>query len=266
MSPRRQGSGRNSTVVPVAAVNESERAGAVLARFAPGIAHWGGMADLDPNEAEGRVLQQQARALGDPTRHAIFRHIASAGQPVRVSELADRLALHHNAVRQHLAKLCAAGLLIEEVGPRAGPGRPALQYRLDAGASSRWDAPTPYRELSVHLAELASGTRTAREVGVEVGRTVGGQASGDALDVIQAEMTRRGFQPRRLDIEGSPALVLERCAFQEAASTAPHVVCELHKGLAEGIIETVGGYEGCELHVNDPMVAGCRLQLRRKRQ
>lgn len=53
------------------------------------------------------ALQEQARALGDPTRHRILRYVADAGRPVGVAELAEQVALNHNAVRRHLAKLMA---------------------------------------------------------------------------------------------------------------------------------------------------------------
>jgi DNA-binding transcriptional ArsR family regulator len=33
------------------------------------------------------TLQQQARALGDPTRHEVFRYLADASGPVDVAEL-----------------------------------------------------------------------------------------------------------------------------------------------------------------------------------
>lgn len=35
------------------------------------------------------TLQEQAKALGDPTRHAIFRHIAQGGRAVGIAELND---------------------------------------------------------------------------------------------------------------------------------------------------------------------------------
>ena len=57
------------------------------------------------------TLQIQARALGDPTRHELFRYIADAARPVEVAELTEHLGLHHNAIRQHLAKLVEAGLV-----------------------------------------------------------------------------------------------------------------------------------------------------------
>jgi predicted ArsR family transcriptional regulator len=83
------------------------------------------MVDPDPH----RLLQRQARALGDPTRYRIFRYVAEATEPVSVAEITAHVDLHHNGVRQHLAKLCDAGLLLEET-VRGGPGRPSLRYRL----------------------------------------------------------------------------------------------------------------------------------------
>jgi hypothetical protein len=43
-------------------------------------------------------LQREARALGDPTRHRLFRHIAAAPEPVGVAELTDLVQLNHNDV------------------------------------------------------------------------------------------------------------------------------------------------------------------------
>src|SRR5438046_3111053 len=80
-------------------------------------------------EDRHRVLQRQARALGDPSRYRIFRYVAEAAKPVGVAAITAHVGLNHNGTRQHLAKLCDAGLLIEEFAAPGGPGRPALQYR-----------------------------------------------------------------------------------------------------------------------------------------
>ena len=85
-----------------------------------------------------RDLQSPARALGDPTRHQLFRYIADADRPVDVAELTEHLGLHHNAIRQHLAKLVDAGLLSEDTIRRVGRGRPRLSYTVDTAAESRW--------------------------------------------------------------------------------------------------------------------------------
>ena len=49
-------------------------------------------------------------ALGDPSRRAIFEHLASA--PLAVGELAARLPISRPAVSQHLRVLKEAGLVV----------------------------------------------------------------------------------------------------------------------------------------------------------
>ena len=83
-------------------------------------------------------LQVEARALGDPTRHGIFRYLVDAGGPIDVAELTEHFGFNHNAIRQHLAKLMDAGLVLEAVGAPTGRGRPRLQYTIDPSAEGRW--------------------------------------------------------------------------------------------------------------------------------
>lgn len=210
-------------------------------------------------------LQRQARALGDPTRHAIFRHVAGAAEPVRVAELAKHVGLNHTAVRQHLAKLCDAGLVVENQAPRSGAGRPALQYALSPEAAGAWDTLGAYSQLAVMLAEVVSSGRSPREVGLDAGRRATSPPAerADSVDELHAEMTRRGFNARRAGGTSSVELVMQRCAFQIVALAAPEVVCQLHLGLAEGIVDALGGsVEVAGLVAENPKQANCRLELR----
>src|SRR5437588_8273981 len=223
----------------------------------------GGRSDVPDRD---RDVQRQAKALGDPTRHAIFRAVADAPGPVDVATLTARFELNHNAIRQHLAKLCAAGLVIEEVGPSTGRGRPRLQYRPALATTSDWGIPSPYEHLSVMLVEALRSGRSPREVGAEAGRRLAATLpdSEDPVDSLEIIAARRGFEPRRAERRGSVDLVLDHCPFQVTATTAPDIVCQLHLGLAEGIAEATGGtVEVTELVARDPRRAGCRLKLKR---
>src|SRR5690606_22145162 len=115
--------------------------------------------------AEAQVLQAQARALGDPTRHAVFRQIADAPAPLGISDLAERFPFHHNAIRQHVAKLVAAGLVREERAPARGPGRPRHVYLVDPSVAGRWGTAGPYERLSRLLARMPRSGDDARPVG-----------------------------------------------------------------------------------------------------
>ena len=76
------------------------------------------------------TLQEQAKALGDPTRHAIFRHVAQAGRPIGVAELNEQFPLNPHAICQQLAQLVAAG--------PARPGRTGPAGPSSGVARSGW--------------------------------------------------------------------------------------------------------------------------------
>ena len=211
-----------------------------------------------------RKVQRQARALGDPTRFEIFRFVAGAPEPVRIATIADRFAFNPSAIRQHLAKLVDAGLLVEELASRAGTGRPPLQYRIAPNAMDVWGTAGPYEFLALRLLEVAAG-RSPVQVGVDTGRqlALAHDADADPLDVIEAEMASRGFEPRRELRARSVELVLDRCPFETAASAGGDVVCQIHRGLAEGILEGLGSdLKVSNLVVYSPERAGCRLQIK----
>jgi predicted ArsR family transcriptional regulator len=218
--------------------------------------------DADRNER----IQRQARALGDPTRHAIFRAIADASEPVDVATLTRHVGLNHNAVRQHLAKLCAAGLVLEESAAASGRGRPRLRYRPALGADLDWGIPSAYEQLAVMLLEVMNTGRSPREVGAEAGRRIaeGLAETPDPVDRLELNAARQGFEPRRVHLASSIDIVLGRCPFETAVGAAPDVVCQLHHGIADGISEASGGtVQVVDLIVAaEPSRGGCRLKLR----
>ncbi len=207
-------------------------------------------------------LQVQARALGDPTRHDLFRYIADARRPVDVAELTEYLGLHHNAIRQHLAKLVEARLVVESTAPRAGRGRPRLCYTVDASVDSRWGVTGPYERLALLLSEII---RTG-DSPVEVGRRAGHQGrsgSSEVADPIQGlveDMARHGFEPVAEHHGDRVDIVLGACPFATTALADPDTVCGLHLGLAVGAAESLGGVVVDELVRRDPRRGSCRLR------
>ena len=146
-------------------------------------------------------VQRQARALGDPTRHAIFRYVADSSQPVDIATLTAHFGLNHNAIRQHLTKLCAARLLIETQAVPTGPGRPRLEYRPAPEGAGSWGTPSPYQQLSLLLLAALRSGRAARAVGAEAGRALAGGLphAPDPVDVLEAHAARHGFEPQRIE-------------------------------------------------------------------
>ena len=210
------------------------------------------------------TLQVQARALGEPTRHAIFRYLLDAGVPVDVAELTDHFGLNHNAIRQHLAKLVAADLVVESPAAPAGRGRPRLRYEVDPSSESRWGATGAYERLAMLLTEVVRSGDAPVEVGRRAGqrRRLGRGPAAEPVDELVEEMARLGFQPTlrrdgdRLDV------TLLACPFVSAVLTDAETICGLHLGLAQGVADAVGGIEVEELVPRDPRQAHCRLRCR----
>ena len=209
------------------------------------------------------TLQQQARALGDPTRHSIFRYIAESDRPADVAEMTAHFRLNHNAIRQHLAKLVDAGLVVETTAAARGRGRPRLEYSVDPAADGRWGVTSPYERLSVLLTEMIHRGESPVEAGARAGRRhrVAGSSAERALEGITAAMAREGFDPEVRHRRDRTEIVLRHCPFESAALADPDTVCSLHLGIARGLAE------GTELAVEDlirrdPRRANCLLRLR----
>jgi predicted ArsR family transcriptional regulator len=208
------------------------------------------------------ALQEQARALGDPTRHAIFRYIADAEGPADIASLTAHLGLNHNAIRQHLAKLLAAGLLEETTAGRAGPGRPRLVYRVHPVADSRWGVVGPYEQLSILLAEVLRTGDTPQEVGRRFAHRAGLGRAGDPVERVEDAMARQGFAPTIRRRGRQVEIVLQTCPFASAALADPETICRIHLGMAQGVAELTGGHVVVdELVAHDPRPASCRLRL-----
>lgn len=210
------------------------------------------------------TLQEQARALGDATRHEIFRCVADATVPIDVASLTVRFGLNHNAIRQHLAKLVHAGLVVESQAASTGRGRPRLVYRLDPAAESRWGVTGPYERLSTMLAEvlrtgdspLVVGRRAVSHGGLD-------GVDGDPVGLMVEAMERQGFEPSAHSTKPDQVeLVLHACPFASAALADPDAVCDLHLGMAEGVARLTGDRIVVdELVRRDPRRAECRLRL-----
>lgn len=208
------------------------------------------------------TLQEQAKALGDPTRHAIFRHIAQAGRAVDIAELNDQFPFNHNAIRQHLAKLLAAGLVVETTAPAAGRGRPRLVYEVNPAVEGQWGTTGPYERLSRLLVEVIRTGLEPEEVGrraADVFRVP--SPSGDVVADVSAAMARQGFEPEVRPLRGGAEIVLHHCPFATTALADRDTICALHLGIAEGLTDTAPATV-TELVAYDPRKAGCKLRIR----
>jgi predicted ArsR family transcriptional regulator len=206
-------------------------------------------------------MQEQARALGDPTRHAIFEYIGNADHPVGIAELNERFPLNHNAIRQHLAKLVAAGLVAETKEKPPGRGRPRLLYAVHSAVEGQWGTVGPYERLSGLLVEVVRTGLSPEEVGRRSAGTFAVPPSGDVSADISAAMARQGFDPEVLGTRRGPEIVLHNCPFAAVALADRTTICSLHLGIAEGLAEG-SDLDVEELVAYDPRKADCRIRFR----
>jgi predicted ArsR family transcriptional regulator len=187
------------------------------------------------------------KALGDETRYAMYRELAAATAPISAQELADRLGLHANTVRLHLERLREAGLVDVEAVHRGTVGRPQHRYSLAPGAPGLGFDPPAHALLAGLLAALAERVGAVSDDAADTGYAWGVEAAKrtrarTCLRALQGELTRLGFDPA-VDGDGGPTTRIDflHCPFRELAEAYPELVCNLHRGLCEGVVEHVGG-------------------------
>jgi len=197
-----------------------------------------------------------------------------AHSPVRVADAAAGLDLHPNTVREHLDAVTGLGLVERTTATAPGRGRPASLYRASAAdpAVAVRDYAGLATALAGHLARTsAHPERDARAAGIEWGRELvdeHSQAGGDPRRSVLEVLTRLGFAP---DDEDTPdarrGIALRRCPLLGAARRYPTVVCQVHLGIVEGMLERLGARRrrgldliafaepgACRLFLPDPVV------------
>ena len=206
-------------------------------------------------------------ALAQPTRARIFEELVERKGGVRIEQLAELLGLHPSAVRQHLERLLAAGL-VERTPISAGRGRPHFEWSVAPDAEPGDAPPTGYSELSAWLTELsgtgATAIRRARRTGRRIGAEIApADAGSDPAETFQSAVAALGFGPRPgRKRSGRLTYRLENCPYRKAAEQNPEVVCALHRGLTEGLLDVIAPEaELTDFRPKDPCDAGCLLEI-----
>src|SRR4051794_15522340 len=187
------------------------------------------------------------KALGDNTRYAIYLELARASRPLSTADIADALELHPNTVRPHLDRMRDVGLLEVDADSRGTVGRPQHRYRLAGDAPSLGLEPSAFRLLAQLLAGVAASVGADAEVIAAVGRVQGQVAAlarADAQSCIEAvvsELAELGFDPAVATDGSTTTVAFTHCPFSELAAMFPEVVCHLHRGMVEGMVDSLGG-------------------------
>jgi predicted ArsR family transcriptional regulator len=175
-----------------------------------------------------------------PSRRRVLQVLDET--PRSVGAVAGDLGLHVNTAREHLDGLVTAGLALRTRLTPTGRGRPGWGYTLRPGAS----APSvgEYASLAEVLAEhvASQGGDVAADM-ARLGRGWGSRLMEGRSDVENPResvvdlLDTLGFDPE----ERSSVVRLRQCPMLDVARRHPDVVCQVHLGLVEGAISTVGG-------------------------
>ncbi|HEX6569266.1 MAG TPA: hypothetical protein VF015_08870, partial [Acidimicrobiales bacterium] len=174
----------------------------------------------------------------------------------------DTLGLHANTVRPHLDRMREVGLLEVVTDTQGAVGRPQHRFSLAADAPSLGLEPTTFPVLARMLLRLAAAGGLDRAEVVDTGRDQGeldAVAIARALDITTADagtcveglvarLDALGFDPEVAGEGDQATVAFAHCPFRELAEANPEIVCALHEGLVEGIVDALGGAAVAAFH------------------
>jgi predicted ArsR family transcriptional regulator len=203
--------------------------------------------------------------LASPTRARLFAALAEIRRPATTRELAERTGRHLNTVRVALQRLEADGLVECRKEPQAR-GRPRHVWAIAATAQPGGAAPEAHRNMSRWLARAMTrgpGLDEVEATGREIGRELAPAANGRGLrEPMHDALAALGFAPRAETTADGLRYVLGNCPYREAANENPTVVCTLHRGITQGLLDRLHPETVLKGFVaRDPFAAGCLIEL-----
>jgi predicted ArsR family transcriptional regulator len=191
-------------------------------------------------------------ALADPTRRALYEHVAAQPGPVGREQAATALGLALHTASFHLDRLVEAGLLTTEyrrLGGRSGPGagRPSKLYRR---SETEVAVSLPERHYDLAGRILAAAVERARdgealddaveEAAGVAGRDLGtehvAQHGPGGVGAFTGVLTDVGFEPRVED----GTVLLANCPFDALARSHTALVCGMNRAFVQGVADGVG--------------------------
>lgn len=212
------------------------------------------MTPVDPAPA-GRTGPAPAspRVAPSPTARRMLQRIADLGRDeVRLAEIHGADDGHPNTTRRVLGALTDSGLLSVATVRGDGPGRPANAWSLTPAGRSVLEgvdeANTVVGVIASYLVE-AAGPDAAHEIGLRWSRAhadLVDQASPGVNGVIEV-LDALGFSPARQETDRGETVVLRSCPLLGPATAHPDVVCQMHRGMVDGMVQRLGSQQGVEL-------------------
>jgi len=170
------------------------------------------------------------RQLG-ATQQKLLRQLLAAPQGATVETLCDALGVTHNAVRQHLTALIAAGF-VERGSARPTGGRPQSRYVLLPAGRELF--PRNYGLIATSVLErlyASSGKAAVQTLLVEIGRELG-SAAAERINTADADETATalaeqldalGYEAQAVQRDGETQVEAYNCVFHALAKAHPDI-------------------------------------------
>ena len=190
---------------------------------------------MSPEQNEHRPEQHRAASPSAAGRQ-VLDELHAANAPLDAAAVAERLGVHVTTARFHLDRLADAGLARRRTGSEPRRGRPRILY-TPTGPERDEES----REQLIHvLAGALAAEDTAGTESVDAGRRWADSfepfTDADPASGVVGVLDRLGFDP---DIH-ERQIRLRACPFRDAAREHPQVVCAVHRGLIEQLLEPTG--------------------------
>lgn len=197
------------------------------------------------------------------TRARILRVLRETADTLTIAQVAERAAVHANTVRFHLNSLIDSGQVEQIQAPPDGPGRPAILVRAVHGMDR--SGPRSYLALAqLLLDDVKSHPRPrehARRAGRRWGRRIAQQVYDEQTDPVTGLVTALDELEFAPDRSTSTDIELHHCPFLELTTPTGGLVCAIHLGLMQGVLDGAGS----EAHIErlSPFVRPdlCLVQL-----
>jgi predicted ArsR family transcriptional regulator len=209
--------------------------------------------------------QRRDRLPRNRQRERVLTMVREHGDAVDAVELAAQIGLHITTVRFHLDALCDDGAIERTRMNRSGKGRPRTGYR----AVERVDYQTLAGVLALELGQnVETRARRAQQAGQKWAARIAAPeqtdtdeteaaSPADADDVLDRAAVRTtivftgmGFAPE-IAAAAKPkkasrerTILLHACPVRDLARSRPEVVCGMHRGLLQGLLDKAVAQEG----------------------
>ena len=182
-------------------------------------------------------------ATASPAQRKVLHTLTDIGREATVVEIADRLGIHKNSVRETLVPLVEQGLVVRRTHNPEGRGRPAMYYEIAVIG----DAARLQRQSSA-MAQTSDGGEQLADI---MGRNWGQQyvdliRSSGALDaarddeeallsLLRVFLSTRGFRAINAEDGG---LSIQSCPYLNIGNDKiQSIVCKMHGAAIRQIVE-----------------------------